>query len=291
MSSLAVLLVNPVAGSYKKDNVRLAEEILKRKGLITEVLLSKEKGEIEDLARSSIGMSPEMVFVLGGDGTFNEAVNGLVNTEIPVAFIPTGTTNVLARELDIPNNVSMAVERAVSSGVHKISLGRVSDYSKNVRYFVMMAGIGFDAATVCSVNRRLKGLLGKGAYILSGLKVLKNYEPEPIVVRSDDVESVGYSVIVGNGSYYGGGFRITPDASLFSPYFYVFVLKNEKRISLIRTFAGLLTSTHLNYQYVSYFRTQTLHLQGTSHIHVDGDYLGKLPVDITVERDCLNLLC
>ena len=291
MSSLAVLLVNPAAGSFKEQNVQQVEDLLKKRGLAVEVLLSKERGEIETLAKGSLELSPEMVFVVGGDGTFNEAVNGLVHSEVPVSFIPSGTANVVAFELDIPGKINWAVKNALGGEMHRISLGKVTNKSGLLRYFIMMAGAGFDAETVYGISSKVKKISGKGSFIVSGVKVLHKYDPEPITIRTNGAESVGYTVIVGNGSCYAGKFKMTPDAALFSPYFYVYVIKNNSRFSIVKTIVKLLNTSHTRSKDVSYFRTQSLTLEGSSHIQVDGDYLGKLPVDIAIERECLNIMC
>jgi YegS/Rv2252/BmrU family lipid kinase len=291
VSSLAVLLANPAAGAFKEQNIQQVEDLLKKKGLEVEVLLSKKRGEIETLAKGSLELSPEMVFVIGGDGTFNEAVNGLVHSEVPVSFIPSGTANVVAKELDIPGKINWAVKNALGGEMHRISLGKVTNNSGLLRYFIMMAGAGFDADTVYGISSKVKKISGKGSFIVSGAKVLHKYDPEPITVRTNGAESVGYTVIVGNGSCYAGKFKMTPDASLFSPYFYVYVIKKNTRFSVVKTIVKLFNTSHTRSKDVSYFRTQSLSLEGSSHIQVDGDYLGKLPVDIEIERECLNILC
>ncbi len=289
MSSSAILLVNPSSGSYTLDRIRRAERGIQQRGLKTEVLFSQQRGDIEAMARESQLSSPEVVFVMGGDGTFNEAANGLVNSDVPLAFIPAGTTNVLARELRIPDHIEGAVDKALKGNKKKISLGKATRDGK-VRYFIMMAGIGFDAATVYALNAKMKGIAGKGAYIMSGLKILMNYDPAPVSIQYEGTETTGYTVIVGNGSHYGGKFRVTPDASLFSPYFYVYVLKKRSKLSILKTALKLLNGSHIRSKDVSYFRTEALHIEGASHIQVDGDYLGILPVEITIEREGLTLL-
>jgi diacylglycerol kinase (ATP) len=291
VSSLAVLLANPTAGTFKEQDIQKIQDILKKRGLAVEVLLSQKRGEIETHAKRSLELSPEMVFVVGGDGTFNEAVNGLIHSDIPVAFIPSGTSNVVAKELDIPEKINWAVKNALGGEMHRISLGKITNDSGLLRYFIMMAGSGYDAETVYSVSNRLKKISGKGSFIISGIKVLRKYDPPPITVTAHGAESVGYTVIVGNGSCYAGKFRMTPDASLFSPYFYVYVIKKKTRFSIFKTIMKLLNTSHIRSKDISYFRTQSLSLEGSSHIQVDGDYLGRLPVDIEIERECLTILC
>ncbi|UCG78811.1 MAG: diacylglycerol kinase family lipid kinase [Nitrospirota bacterium] len=290
MSSSAVLLVNPISGTFNEKNIRIAEDILRKKDYDVEVFLSSKKGEIESLAKGSVEMSPDIVFVMGGDGTFNEAVNGLVHSEVPVAFIPSGTTNVLARELDIPLKVGRAVEMAVNGKVHRISLGKVITDDERIRYFILMAGAGYDAETVYSVSTSLKSVSGKAAYILNGLRVLSRYSPEPITIRTDGDEITGYTVIAGNSSCYGGRLKMTPDASLFSPYLYLYALRTPSRASIIGTLIGMFTGSHVRGKNVSYFRCRSIRLEGSSHVQVDGDHLCRLPIEIFVEKECLNIV-
>jgi diacylglycerol kinase family enzyme len=178
----------------------------------------------------------------------------------------------------------------MSGGTHRISLGKMTHEDEESRYFILMAGAGFDGDVVYSVNPKVKKVLGKGAYVLKGMKLLGKYHPEPITVKTNGAESIGYTVIVGNAGCYAGRFRMTPNASLFSPYFYVFVIKRSSRFSIVRTFFKLLNASHIHAKDVSYFRTQSLRLEGSSHIQVDGDCSGQLPVEISIERECLNIL-
>jgi YegS/Rv2252/BmrU family lipid kinase len=289
MSSLAVLVANPAAGSFSVESLeRLARQI-RHRGLETEIFLSETKGGIQVLARKAAGMSPEVVFVFGGDGTFNEAANGLVHTGIPVSFIPAGTTNVLARELGIPGNFEDAIRRALERKAVSISLGKVTYGGGAERYFIMMAGAGFDAYSVYRVNPAVKARWGKGAYLLSGMGALLRYNPPPIEVIAGERRSLGYVVITGNGSRYGGKYRITRDASLFEPCLSVFILKNNTRFSLLRTAYRIIRGKRLNAKEHEFFRTEHLSLLGSSHVQVDGDYLGMLPAEISVERECLSV--
>lgn len=290
MSSVAVLLVNPAAGLFSPERVKSVVGHLEKRGLRTEVFYSARRGELREIASSLGSLSPEMVFVLGGDGTFNEAANGLVHTDFPLAFIPMGTTNVLAEELHLPRDAGAAADRALEGAVRKISLGKVTWKDGTVRYFVMMAGAGFDASTVYGVSESLKGAIGKGAYLCSGARVCLE-RPEPFEVESVQYRGVAYAVVVGNGSKYGGRFSITPDASLFDPFFYVFILTSGTRSALMVAVAGILLGRHLPKGAITYFRTDRLSLLGNARLQTDGDRAGNLPVDISIEPDCLNISC
>ena len=95
----------------------------------------------------------DRIIIASGDGTINEVINGIRNSQnrdlinTPVALVPLGTTNVLAKELGIPEKIEKAVDLALNGAAHKISLGRI-----NGRCFSLMAGIGFDGETVLGVK-------------------------------------------------------------------------------------------------------------------------------------------
>lgn len=290
MSSLAVLLVNPAAGAFRPVQVDKLTRLLRGHGFTPEVFVSQERGGVQKLAEEVRTLSPHIVFVLGGDGTFNEAANGLVHSDIPVSFVPLGTTNVVAQELGIPIKIERAVEQALGRKAQTISLGKVSG-KEGTRYFIMMAGIGFDADAVYRVNARIKRLSGKLSYVWSGLKTVMNYHPTPIGITSSAFRGTGYAVIVGNGSRYGGKFRITPDASLFEPVLSVFVLKSESRAALLKTVYRVIRSEKTGPADGAYFTTERISLAGDAPIQVDGDYLGRLPLDISLEPNCLKIIC
>lgn len=290
MSSVAAVLVNPAARRFSEERVKSVVGVLEKRGLRAEVLYSSRRGEMREIAAGLGSLSPEVVFVLGGDGTFNEAANGLVHSDYPLAFIPMGTTNVIAEELFLPSDPVAAAERALDAVSRRISLGRVAWGDGASRYFVMMAGAGFDASTVYGVSETIKDVIGKGAYLWSGMQVLLR-RPEPFEIESAQYRGVAYTAVVGNGSKYGGRFSITPDASLFDPFFHVFVLKEGTRASLMMAIAGILLGKHLPRGAIAYFKTNRLSLLGNARLQTDGDGAGTLPVDISVEPDCLSICC
>lgn len=268
-----------------------AEQLVRERGLTPEVVLSTRKGEIEELARDALQHSPEMILVFGGDGTFNEAANGLVHSTVRVGFIPLGTTNVLAKELNIPETIERAVAHALKVRSRPISLGKVHSAGPRPHYFVMMAGAGFDADAVKNMNPFLKERLGRGAYILSGLGAVLRYDPPLIDVKTGVGSRQGYAVIVGNGSCYGGKFHVTPDASLFEPRFHVFLLTGKGRSSLLRTAVRVVGSHVPDKRDGEYFVADEIELNGDAPFQTDGDYRGVLPIRIAIERDCLHVLC
>jgi YegS/Rv2252/BmrU family lipid kinase len=293
MKPPVILIANPVARRTSRQKVQQAEQLLKSAGHEVVVHLTKGRGDAEERARGASLLQTSFILAAGGDGTFNEVMNGIANTGTKMAIIPLGTTNVLAKELGVPEDVDGAVRRALNGKEHAISLGRITFMSRSssgTRYFCLMAGIGFDGAAVYGINSTVKRYWGEGAYILSGLKTLAGYSPEELTFVVDGRTITGYAAIIGKASKYGGHFRITPDANLLSPDLYVYIMHGGRRSDILRYVCGILAGSHLKRRDATYLRAETVSVEGSAHIQIDGDYLGTTPAAVTVVPDAVRLL-
>jgi len=293
MKSLTVLISNPVAKKATREKIERATHFLRSRGYEIESLLTKQKGDAENFAREALRKSPSLIIAAGGDGTFNEVVNGMAGSEIPLAIVPLGTTNVLAKEVGIPENVEDALGIAISRTPRSISLGKIAftrHSSLVTRYFLLMAGVGFDGEAVHGINETIKKLSGKGAYYYSGFRTLVKFHPSRLTLTIDGKSYSGYSGIIGNAAKYGGNFRITPDARLTDPVFYVCLFEGRGRLDILRYVFGVTTGKHLSFRDVKYLKAERVEIDGDAHIQTDGDYLGKTPAKMEVERDALKLI-
>ena len=279
MKSLIVLISNPVAYRASSSKVARASYYLQSKGYSVESLFTDKKGDAEALARKAIEKSPALIIAAGGDGTFNEVINGIAGSEIPMAILPLGTTNVLAKELGIPETVKGSMEIAIKGIQRTVSLGKVTlqQGSQKVRYFSTMLGIGFDAQTVFELNKTFKNISGKGAHIYSGMKVLSRFHPAKLTFTIGEKSHTGYSAVIGNAAKYGGHFKITPDARLTDPNLYICIFKGKKRLDIFRYVMGVLTKSHLSFKDIAYLMAQKIQVDGSAHVQIDGDYLGMTP--------------
>ncbi|WP_353684494.1 diacylglycerol kinase family protein [Thermodesulfovibrio sp. 3907-1M] len=282
-----VLIGNPIAGGGALKKIKKAENILKNKGISVETLLTKKKGDAQEFAKK-IKNREILVIAAGGDGTYNEVVNGLAFSETPMAILPMGTTSVLAKELKIPDNIEKAVDIALRGNVQRVHLGRIKNQEKQ-RLFILMAGIGFDGMAVFGVDSEKKKYFKKIAYILSGIRTLINYAPQELKIY-DSATKKAYSAVICKASCYGGSFRIAPDASLKKPNFYVFLSKTRSKLELSLQILGVIIGKHIKMMNTDYFKTEALKITGDAHVQIDGDYFGKTPVEVELIRDALNLV-
>jgi len=294
MRSLIILIGNPAARGASLKKFHSASVFLRGKGFDTRTLLTEKSNDATNLASEAVREKPYAIIAAGGDGTINEVINGMVNSDVPLAILPLGTTNVLAKELGIPEHINGAMEAAVSRMPRKVFLGRIelnpdtdSPYS---RYFCLMAGIGFDGKTVHDISAAVKKKSGKAAYIFSGIKNLLDYSPNQLFYNIDGKEYAGFSSITGKASKYGGNFKITPDADLLNPFLYTCIFKGNKRSDLLRYVLKVMTGRLFDERDIVYLKSTSLEVIGTAHVQIDGDYLGLTPANITVEKDALQII-
>jgi len=293
MKSPLILIANPVAKKASEQKIQKAVTLLSSAGHEVRVRLTQKRGDAEGWAREAAGEGAPLIIAAGGDGTINEVINGVVKSGTSVAIIPLGTTNVLAKELAVPEDVAGATDIVLRGKVHSVSLGRVScvfHSSQIIRYFCLMAGIGFDGEAVYGASGSLKRHSGKGTYIFSGLKTLMKYSPGDLRFTVNGDAFTGYSAIVGNASRYGGNFKITPDAKLHDPHLHIVIMQGKRRRDILRYLYGIFRGRHLQLKDITYLKGESIRIEGIARIQVDGDYLGTTPATITVVPDALKLI-
>lgn len=290
MSSSAVIIANPVARSASPRKIEKAAGIIRAGGCGAEVLYTSKKGDAEDMARGHAGGNMRFVMAAGGDGTCTEVMNGLIGSETPMAILPIGTVNVLAREIGIPLDVKGAAMAALNGTPKRVSAGKITSGGQS-RHFCLMAGIGFDAKAVSGVNLKLKRHSGKGAYIYNGFKTLFGWSPDGLEIEVDGATYRGYSLVVCNTSRYAGEFRIAADADIASPHLNVFIMHGRGRLDMLRYILGIMTGLHLKLRDITYLKADNIKVKGISDIQIDGDYLGKTPAMISIVPDAFRLIC
>jgi len=207
------LLSNPVAGGVGTNTWLDAarRRLGERLGRWTEVVV--RPGEDITTLTASLIPEAELIFVAGGDGTLRAAAQALQGTAVPMALLPTGTVNVLARELGIPLLDPVgAVEVGLSAPQRRLDLGRC-----NGEPFLLVCSGGIDSATVGQVNATLKSAVGASAYAIAAIGALATFTPFTVRVTIDGVtlpETDIFLIAVGNTSLYGGDLRLLPAARL-----------------------------------------------------------------------------
>lgn len=281
----AAIIANPAARKSTAKKVELASRLLGRAGWDAQIFWTEAGGHGAELARKAALGGAGLVVAAGGDGTFNEVMNGLAGGDVPMAILPIGTTNVLAKELHIPEDVEGAIRRITAGRPRQLYVGKMTFPDGAARKFFLMAGIGFDAEAVYSVNRTLKSLSGKAGYFVSGMKVLARWRPEPKRAAIDGREFRFTSLLVCKGARYGGYPKAAPDASLEAPGLRAVLMQGGKRRDIFRYAFGIITGRHTAYKDVLYLRCDKVDVSDDARVQADGDYIGKSPVTIETAKE------
>ena len=249
------------------------------------------------MARRAVEESRQLVIVCGGDGTVNEVVNGLACSQVPLAVLPAGTANVLAKELRLPWNLPRAAERIVNAPYRRIALGLAipEKSSGEPRYFLSVAGAGADGALVSAVRPEIKLKAGILAYWQEGLRQLTKYD-FPLFRTSmagNAIDIDASLVIVGRTKHYGGPFKITTEADLMQPEFELAFVTTRSAWRYIAYLPLIWAGKLRGARHVRFFKTSSLQCASNSASHVqiqvDGEPAGRLPVEFRIVPDALTL--
>ncbi|MFS3128401.1 diacylglycerol kinase family protein [Nocardioides sp. Bht2] len=168
------------------------------------------------MAHAASVAGADLVIVCGGDGTVREVCAELAGTGIPVGIVPAGTGNLLARNLDIPLYIRSAIDVALTGQDRAIDMVDVSGDGFERTHFMVMAGMGFDAAIMEGVNEDIKKKVGWLAYVLSGMKSLM-FPAVRVEISVDDQPFTKHrarTVVVGNVGFLQAGMPLLPDATI-----------------------------------------------------------------------------
>jgi YegS/Rv2252/BmrU family lipid kinase len=240
-----------------------------------------------ELAQNAVAAEADLVIVAGGDGTINEVACGLALSSVPMAVLPCGTANVLAKELRLPHRIRDCIDLIPQLKPQRIALGNGGG-----RYFVLMAGVGIDAEIIYDLRAAMKRTFGVGGFWLEALRHWTSYRFSPFSVTVDGENYRATFAIVGRAAWYAGGVQITSRAALTENSFDVCLFQGRSRLDYLRYLSGVLTGTHPHFHDVVYKSGTRIEMGAEVSIRVqmDGEAAGVLPMTFEIVPDALTLL-
>lgn len=267
-------IVNPVAGQGKK--LSFVSEITgfcQRNYLNYKLVMTHKPKEAIELAREA-SKKYEVIVAVGGDGTVNEVVNGIADTDAKLGIIPIGSGNDFAKQMGLTYNLSKDLRILMDGKFIKVDLGRVN----NRHYFINGVGVGFDGEVAYRVRDFFKYAKGFSGYLLSVFRTLATYKFHKVkffidgeIVKDDKILLIATC----NGTTYGGGFKVAPSAKVDDGLFTVCFVSKMGKFYAMRNIPKILQGTHVSLPEVSMYTGKSVKIKSEKELfsQLDGEIL------------------
>jgi YegS/Rv2252/BmrU family lipid kinase len=299
------IILNPHAGSGrgKKDRAEILK-VLDKSDFEYKLKISEFPKHTIPLAIEAITKGFRNLIVVGGDGTLNEAVNGIFSQtvcppeEITIGMIPVGTGNDWIKTFGIPNDYNGAVKIIKQGITMRQDVGRIT-FPENdlIRtcYFANMAGFGFDAMVAAKTNRlKDKGREGITLYLQALGSSFLNYQTAKtrVMIDGQQIDELIFSVCIGIGKFNGGGMMQAPGAIPDKGLFQVTIIRKIGLFGILRNLAGLYSGEFVNDPRVSTFYAKNISISSAHNIagEADGEILGDNKFEIDIISQKLNVI-
>ncbi|MBE9177189.1 lipid kinase [Oculatella sp. LEGE 06141] len=283
----ALLIANRNA---KQGDASLSEAIasLRQSGIELIDAPSTKPESLPDLIRQYHNRV-DLVIIGGGDGTLNAAAAGLVDTHLPLAILPMGTANDLARTLTIPDDLSQACQVITTGQLHPIDLGWV-----NGKYFFNVASFGLSADITQRLTKQKKQRWGMAAYAITALPALWQAQPFSAEIRyaQQTVTVKTLQIAIGNGRYYGGGMQVSAEAMIDDHQLDLYSLEIQQGWQLLSLLPDMLRGRHIELPNVRSLRGQEFEVKTDRPypINTDGELTTQTPAVFRLVPDAIRVL-
>lgn len=280
-----LLLINPTSGggNGKKIGEEIANFLNQHHVAHTDISGSSFESALTNL-RLALTNPSSGVIAVGGDGMVHLAIQALAGSRIPLVIIPAGTGNDFARSLSLPLDKPLEIMRkALLEEPRAIDLGKVND-----RWFADILSTGFDSLVNERANR-FRWIRGKIKYNIAILMELPLFKPKEYSFRVDGVEFQTHAMLIaiGNGSCYGGGMKVCPDARFDDGLFDLMILGPISKFEFLRVFPKVFSGAHVHHPAVKIMRGKSVEMTSDSIAYADGERIGPLPIDAKIVPSAL----
>ncbi|MBS0010454.1 MAG: diacylglycerol kinase family lipid kinase [Bacteroidales bacterium] len=291
------VIVNPNAGRRKgKKDWHLISDLLNRYEIPFSHIFTEAKHHAIKLAMDALEKGKRKILVVGGDGTMNEVVNGaflqniVPTTDITLGMLTVGTGNDWGRMFNIPVDYESAIRVIKNEDTFLQDTGIIKFYSGTdvrKRYFINIAGLGFDALVVQRSNRQKeRGRSSKTLYFWTLLRSLMSYKHTRTCIEIDGmkIQNDTFTISLGIGKYSGGGMMQTPGAIADDGLFELTLIKRMRKGEIIRSLKRLYNGTILDHPKVEGYTGKQIKIDSDPLIHVeaDGESLGHSPIEFNI---------
>jgi diacylglycerol kinase (ATP) len=281
MSRKFLIIANPKAGAFGSGNIiKKITDFFTQKGIGYLLKYTTKSGDYGIKPQNGLEGITD-ILVVGGDGTVSATVNAFINQRLPIGIVPAGTGNDFIKNLNIPKKLDDALQVAVNGNTVLADCGLC-----NNRYFVNGVGIGFDGKVVEHMLNSPSFWKGHLAYLSTAVKILAMYRESQLAYSYDhsQVSENVFLMTIANGTTFGGGFKMTPNAKIDDGMLDVCMIKQIHPIKRFLKINTLKTGKHASMKEVEFFNVEDISIEPSDVLsaHLDGDFIGKPPFKIKV---------
>jgi diacylglycerol kinase (ATP) len=294
-STQVKLIANPGAGKADESakNLKLVIGYLEKLGFKVDVALAKPKEKATPIAKQAVKDGYKIVIAMGGDGTLEAVMRGMIGSKTRLGIIPAGTENNIAKSLGIPESLDEACALIISNNTRKLDVGQVKTQKGRKFHFFELATVGLSAAVYPDATKAVSGKL-------SGLKdaalTLIHQETRPKVFLTLDDESKieveTMLVMVSNTPVFGKKFLVAPNASLRDGLMDISVYQDFSKAELLGYYAKVMNGGYSGNGKVQRYQARKLKIKSSPQLKImaDGIELGKGTVTIKMRSGALRVI-
>lgn len=299
-SSHVTFVVNPVAGAGRSGRQwAIREQEVRERFPQADIQFTHARGDAIRLAASAAERGQELVVAVGGDGTLNEVVNGLMSAPVDgrpcLGLIPSGSGGDFARGQGVPSDTSAALALLQEGQVRRIDVGRLQCGDQDQRYFLNAADAGVGARVIERMQRGRRWLPPRGSYLWQSVSGLLTWRNPEVRFQADDgpEERVKIKALVlANNAYFGSGMCIAPDAKVDSGELAFVVFGDLGRLEAVRRLGETYAGKPIEHKLISYrnCRKLSVHSEVPVPVEADGELMGNLPLTVEVLPGVLRMM-
>lgn len=286
MKKRILILINPISGTGKQTRaIKIMNQCIDYQKFDTEIAYSQYKGHMSVLAQNAAENNYDAVVVVGGDGSINEAAQGLIGTETALGIIPIGSGNGLARHLKIPLQIKSAIER-----INAFKTDQIDTASINNHQFVSIAGIGFDAHIAKQFD--ISGKRGLWNYTRISVREFFRFSSQKYYLSIDekDYEEEAFMVVFANANQFGNNFVISPQGKINDGLLDICIVQKPKIYQVPDLFLKLFLKRMHHSDLIKIVRAKKINvrLKHSNLINLDGESV-VVDGDLTLSINPLSL--
>lgn len=288
------IICNPNAGrQIIQKNVPKLVELLEADKKTVDLIYTNGKFHAEDLGYESCNSGYDLIITVGGDGTVNEVINGMMKnrTKSKLAIYPAGTVNDFGNYLKVPKNIEDFARIIMKGNSMKVDVG-----ASDQRYFLNVAAAGLLPEVAHRVSSEAKTVLGKFAYYIEGIKEFPKAMFKPIKIKlyhnGCEEEKEIFFFIVANSPSVGGFRYVAPEAKVNDGHLDLLIVEHSDFKDVAGIFVKALTGSHANHPALKYLQVQkfAIHSDEAIDLDLDGELAGRLPASFRVEKEALDII-